>query len=288
MDSGCGPCPSPVFPDGTSVSLPIPSLYGPSRYNELRHGADDLGTIAKSLSRGRFRPADTCHLDPDLTAQTIPRPADWRPAFGQVGAAQKHLEQQEVAIGDVFLFFGWFRDVVRDPDGNWKYKQETPGVHRLFGWLQIGAVHCVGAGNIEFREHHPQFGKHPHLHSNPEFEERPWSANNTIYVASDQMLVNDHPPRIQLPGAGVFTKNPPVLTLTDPDQEKRSIWRLPACFHPDNSRRGLSYHNDRTRWTLKGESTSLRSVGRGREFVFDASGNTQATDWLIDTLQQAR
>ena len=161
MDSGCGPCPSPVFPDGTSVSLPIPSLYGPSRYNELRHGADDLGTIAKSLSRGRFRPADTCHLDPDLTAQTIPRPADWRPAFGQVGAAQKHLEQQEVAIGDVFLFFGWFRDVVRDPDGNWKYKQETPGVHRLFGWLQIGAVHCVGAGNIEFREHHPQFGKHP-------------------------------------------------------------------------------------------------------------------------------
>ena len=49
------------------------------------------------------------------------RPPDWRPAFGQVGAAQKHLEQQGVSVGDVFLFFGWFRDVIRNTDGRWKY-----------------------------------------------------------------------------------------------------------------------------------------------------------------------
>ncbi|CAI8922445.1 hypothetical protein EMIT0158MI4_310005 [Burkholderia ambifaria] len=35
----------------------------------------------------------------------------WRPALGQTGAAQGHLSNNGVGAGDVFLFFGWFRQV---------------------------------------------------------------------------------------------------------------------------------------------------------------------------------
>ena len=290
MDSGCGPCPSPVFPDGTAVSLPIPSLYGPTRYDELRHQAEDLGAIAQTLSKGRFRPYDTCHLDPDLAAEAMHRPPDWRPAFGQVGAAQKHLEQQGVSVGDVFLFFGWFRDVIRNTDGRWEYKPKSQSVHRLFGWLQIASIHNVGGGteNTDFRNRHAEFARHPHLYSNPEFQEPDWHANNTMYVARDTFRRDRNATSATIPGAGVFTRNPPVLTLTEPGQDKRSIWRLPAFFHPEEGGAGLSYHKDPARWTRTGQWIRLRSVGRGQEFVFDAAGNTEATDWLVDILEQAR
>lgn len=55
------------------------------------------------------------HLDPDLRRDALPtRPNGWRPAFGQSGAAAGHLFNQEVGIGDLFMFFGWFRKTIAE------------------------------------------------------------------------------------------------------------------------------------------------------------------------------
>ena len=80
-------------------SLPIPYKKNTlTTYNHL-----NLGKDVKYLSKNKIRPSDTCHHDPNLiTGQ-----------FGQVGAAQTHLENNKVGTGDLFLFWGWFRETIR-------------------------------------------------------------------------------------------------------------------------------------------------------------------------------
>jgi len=55
---------------------------------------------------------------PALSHSSLPREPGWRPLFGQSGAAQGHLRNQHVNIGDVFLFFGLF-----DVTGNYSILQ---------------------------------------------------------------------------------------------------------------------------------------------------------------------
>ena len=76
-----------------------------------------------------------CHLDPDLAAESGPEVPGCQAAFGQVGAAQRHLDYELVGRGDLFLFFGWFCEV-QQVEGTWRY--------RLLGWLQVGEVVRVG------------------------------------------------------------------------------------------------------------------------------------------------
>ena len=86
------------------------------------------------MSKNKIRPTDTCHNDPNLlTGQ-----------FGQVGAAQTHLENNKVGIGDLFLFWGWFRETKKIKN-KILFDKRDPGHYRLFGWFQIGKV-------IELRE----------------------------------------------------------------------------------------------------------------------------------------
>ena len=51
-----------------------------------------------------------CHLDPDLRAEVYQREVGWMPAFGQTGASLTELYENGVCVGDLFLFFGWFKE----------------------------------------------------------------------------------------------------------------------------------------------------------------------------------
>ena len=70
-----------------------------------------LAALLAGLSRQQHAINDRVHLDPDIDRSADNRLPGWRPALGQTGAAQTHLEGQGVGPGDVFLFFGWFREV---------------------------------------------------------------------------------------------------------------------------------------------------------------------------------
>ena len=85
------------------------------------------------------------------------------PAFGQVGAAQRHLDNEVVKAGDLFLFFGWFRDVEQH-EGRWRYRPKARSVHRLFGWLQVGGVIRLGNETSSLRERRPDLQRHPQVH----------------------------------------------------------------------------------------------------------------------------
>ena len=73
-------------------------------------------------------------MDPDLNRYTLARKDEWRPSFGQVAAAQGHLRNQGVEVGDIFLFFGWFKQAhIRE--GSWAFIPQAPDIHVIFGWL---------------------------------------------------------------------------------------------------------------------------------------------------------
>jgi len=111
FDSSAGGCPSPIMPDGTLVPFPIPDKASPIRYRDVQIGGYSLGRVVADLTRAKQKPHFGAHLDPDLDAGAYPRGDGWRPVFGQADSAQSALERQGVACGDLFLFFGWFRDV---------------------------------------------------------------------------------------------------------------------------------------------------------------------------------
>ena len=45
FDSSSGGYPSPIFPDDTLCSLPIPDCYSKIKYSDIRHGDTNIGEV---------------------------------------------------------------------------------------------------------------------------------------------------------------------------------------------------------------------------------------------------
>lgn len=105
FDSQSGGCPSPIFPDGTLCSLPIPHDPSEIIYGDLWHGDTNIGETVADLTRNWDGAKEPAHLDPDINYAAYPRQEGWHPLFGQSGIAQRHLDNQDVQAGDLFLFF---------------------------------------------------------------------------------------------------------------------------------------------------------------------------------------
>ena len=255
FDSAWGGCPSPVLPDGTMLSMPIPSVENTgTTYEEIRHGADSYIGIWKQLMPRQTQFPVYCHLDPDLRRDVRPVPETWRAAFGQVDASQTHLENQGVGVGDLFLFFGWFRETDYDKNGKLRYKPNVVGKHMLFGYLQIG--------EILRREDVCALPWHPHADQGTY-----GNTNNAIYVAADKLSGTD------LPGHGTFRYND-ALVLTK-NGCARSRWALPDFFKEVR----ISHHNaDSFR------NGYFQSVPIGQEFVI--SEDERITNWAYEIIHK--
>ena len=102
FDASSGGRASPIFANGDIFSVPIPQKkQSPSRYRELQfndmYGREILNLIgAKSISVNDFY-----HNDPLLSGD--------EGIFGQAGGSQGELDNCEIGQGDLFLFFGWFK-----------------------------------------------------------------------------------------------------------------------------------------------------------------------------------
>ena len=110
FDSSAGRVASPIFPSGEMCSLPIPEPTSTitsqsKRYAEITFGNCNLGTVVDDLTRGEIKGDRMAHLDPDLSYDSIDRQANWKPVFGQSGAAERHLQNCNVQEGKLFLIF---------------------------------------------------------------------------------------------------------------------------------------------------------------------------------------
>lgn len=274
FDSSLGKVPSPIFPSGELCSLPIPESVSngdSTRYEEIKAGKRSLGSIVNDLTRGRIKGHASAHLDPDLNSSSLSRLPGWKPLFGQAGAAESHLQNKGVKEGDVFVFYGWFRQV-EQVAGIYRYVKDAPDLHLIFGWQQIER-----RISVDNRQEIPSWAlDHPHC------KRTKYSKFDSIYISSDQVKL----PGVvtNKPGAGVFQKFDPALCLTAPGM-LRSTWRLPPWFYPHEGKSALSYHTSLSRWQLVEDHVLLNSVGRGQEFVLDCQEYPEALSWLTGMLR---
>lgn len=256
FDSANGRQPNPIMPDGTLLSLPIPDdKKGNNPFGSLVWNGHTYFDIICSLKPKTDLKADSmCHLDPDLRKDVRAREKGWQPAFGQTDIALKHLRNQGVSIGDLFLFFGWFRQTEMK-DGHLVYKKDAPDIHAIYGYMEIGDI-------IEKQSDIPHWLKdHPHA-------DRPdaWANHtNAIYLPTSNLsFLPAHK------GCDVLAYRKDRV-LTKPGMF-RCYWDLPGFFKKVE----ITYNPNPWR------DGCFKSAGRGQEFVMDSTPEILA--WVINIL----
>ena len=253
FDSSAGGFPSPII-NGKPISLPIPYSRSGVSYQHI-----NLGKMVEDLTAGKLVARDFCHNDPDLEMG----------AFGQVNSAQSHLQNQNVGVGDLFLFFGWFREA-EVVDNNYRYKRDAIEHHRIFGWMFIDQKFKVGSHTEEFRHEFTKYADHPHAMGK-------WTPNNTIYLASETVsLFGEHTVR----GFGNFSASSRTL-LTNQNAPSKRFWGVPDWLNPSKGGCIPTYHDERS--YVDG---LLKTAGRGQEFVCHPHENNNFKEWLLDLFSE--
>ena len=184
FDSSAGGIASPILPDGTLLSLPIPGESN-TKYSDIAFNGEKYSEIIGRLYPGFFDSNEnTCHLDPDIRKDLRCNPVKgWKPAFGQTDTAQGQLRNAGVEPGDIFLFFGWFRGV----DENYNYIKNSKkrfnndfysyaDTQVIYGYMQIGKI-------ITDPDEIKKFYWHPH-------SEGDYGKNNTLFIPSKRLIIN--------------------------------------------------------------------------------------------------
>lgn len=218
FDSTNGKCPSPIMPDGTLLSMPIPAQEDVS-YSDISWKGTTYEDILKQINPKAIY--DRCHLDPDIRDNRVSKVNGWLPAFGQLGAAQGQLANAGVERGDLFLFFGWFRQVEDSGSGyrfvSRKHEDFYKGndVHVIFGYMQIGEI-------ITDQKKIKEYYWHPHsssIHTE--------STNNVIYLPSERLSLEP-----SLKGYGTFDfRKDRVLTM---EGRGRATWNEYSFLMPEH------------------------------------------------------
>jgi len=274
FDSSYGGMASPILPDGRLVSLPIPSGSDKFTLADINLGGIDSARLITDLSGGRHGLETRVHLDPDLDRAPDSRLPGWRPALGQTGNAQSHLRDMRVGQGDVFLFFGWFREV-ECYRNTWRYVPGSPDLHVIFGWLEVGDVLPVVLERTKCLKRFPGIADHPHVATPDSYDDM----RNTLYLAREQSAFS---PGAEF-GGGRFKQYSESLRLTQPGCS-RSIWSLPDWFMP-NGRSPLTYNPRPDQWQLAGGRVCLRSAAKGQEFILDGTSYPELEEWVASIVR---
>lgn len=253
FDSQFGKQASPILPDGTLLSLPIPSNDFMT-YSSIKWGGRFYYDIIKELKpRTYLNENSQCHLDPDLRASIFKREKGWMPAFGQTGSSLTELRENGVKEGDLFLFFGWFKQTEYHK-GKLHYVHNAPDLHVIFGYMQIGSI-------VESPTHIPEWLKY-HPHSNIEKYMVAWSKGmNAIYLPTHHLSTVP-----ELPGSGTFSFDK-RLVLTK-EGYSRSRWEFPETM------RGVEISHNPHGW----KADYFQSAARGQEFIMN--GTPAVMDWV--------
>ena len=253
FDGSAGRRPSPII-NGIPQSLPIPCQNSTTSYQHF-----NLGKIVADLTNEKFSGNDFCHNDPYLI----------NGAFGQVSSAQSHLDNQNVNSGDLFLFFGWFRET-EVVNGKFRYKKGAQDHHRIFGWMFIDQKLAVGTQTKKFRHKYPKYANHPHAIGQ-------WESNNTIYLAPETFfLFKENPIR----GFGKFPMSDRTL-LSNCNAPSKRFWDIPDWLDPAKGGCVPSYHDKKS--YIDG---LLKTAGRGQEFVCHPRPNEKFKEWILNRFSE--
>lgn len=180
FDNSNGGCPSPILPDGTMLSMPIPSDDN-DRYEDLFY--DNVSYLKLLENLNPKRTYSSCHLDPDIRDDVRKaKILNWKPAFGQIDSAQGLLKNAGVERGDLLLFFGWFKKChKKDGDYNFNTREmsddfyEYADLHAIYGYMQIGEI-------LTDKDQIKKYSWHPHAS-----DARLDNKQNALYIPSERL-----------------------------------------------------------------------------------------------------
>jgi hypothetical protein len=284
FDSTSGGGPSPILDGRRLFSLPIE--YGKRekrrRFSDLRFDGKNLGKLIARL-HPHIDGDDYCHLDPDLRADILPGRAKskrWRPLFGQADSWASHLLKMDVGEGDLFLFFGLFRE-----SRGWKsFLPESREMHVVFGWLQVDKVILDPVSWAQEKEN-SWASEHPHTYGNW------WEHRNILFVSKRELeiVTRRGTTKTGMPGAGVFEKYHPRLRLTSPKSDSATKWRVPKFLAPDATH-GIAISSiGGGKWTTDDDTRYAYfdpgHIRRWQEAVI--TGNRQAVTWALQLIKKS-
>jgi hypothetical protein len=295
FDSASGYGYSPFDPEtGRYIVMPIPGskseqiLANKTRYEDLRIKQNYLpGIMASNLREIVFAKEigysrktrdeitiNFAHFDPWLGhCPWLDDGADHHiGAFGQVNAAQGHLEKNSVGVGSLFLFFSRFVPIKGRENQIGIPLDYKKGAYFLYGWLKVGKV----AKSMSDIQDEQLRLRHPHA-TDAYFAKY---KNNAIYL-SDKLLSNDS----AINGCGYFPRLCKELLLSSVQHPQTPcVWQLPAFFHQPENR--PTYLQKASRWILQEDSVSclVTVPARGQEFVFRNSPDFVA--WLSGIIER--
>lgn len=252
--------------------VPIPSLKEKVGYEDIKYSKDKtmFDKAKENIKNCKFLmkvPIEClnkelkvgCHLDPQL--KNYYGNDNFLASFGQVEKAQKYLENNEIGVGDLFLFYGWFYDEKAHKDK-----------HIIWGYMQVGDVLTFNEdGTVnsckqerdkkltrEDVEKEYQFLKNqPHWENT---ENYPFKRNNTIYIA--KKYFNDDE-KSNIKGYGVFKYNE-KLALTDSNADRKSDWCVPNLA---NVKIMKSSGKENDHYSFDSDGRINIAKGYGQEFV---------------------
>ncbi len=282
FDSKYGGNCSPIMPDKSLISLPIPVGQRDLgiRYDEIYIDLDRKHTYKKLMDDLHISVDDNlCHFDPDLRSSSLERKPIWEPLFGQSNASRTHLiDTAKVRKDDLFLFYGTFRRTFYKQNGNLDFESDHPR-HIIFGYLL--SDHPCDLGRIGINRFKHENPDKERAFDHPHFSEAYGRKRNNVVFASQKGFSS------RKFGAGVFKYNKNLLLTKDGFQ--KSVWELPDLFDPNYMT--ISYHSDEDRFRILGnDRILLQTVAVGQEFVVSAKDKTTESkleQWAIDLIENS-
>jgi len=260
IDDAYGKGASPIFPDGRMVSIPIP-VKGTERgipYRDIKFGTSNFQHLIIQLNLPIHK--TVCHFDPDLQKSSIKRHKNWKPCLGHHGAAATHLLNQEVSPGDIFLFFGTFRQVEMADNKKWTFLSVSVKRHIIFAYLRIGQILDLRKTADRKEAVKLGYGDHPHLIND-------YPKTNVLFVASNTNR-----------SSSLF-KFDRELVLSQ-DNQSKSTWELPLFFNDLT----ISRHGNQNRFSIQHNKTILKTVGIGQDFVVQENQDVKA--WVYELIDK--
>lgn len=234
FDTSNGGFPNLILPDGTMFVIPIPDKKQHFKYGDLDniYDGEKISNIINDVTGNRIKYNSTVKkrvltksIDYCTSTYTAHNDPYFHKAFGyflgQQHAAQGHLNNNHVAEGDLFLFFGNFQEVEKI-GGKWQYIKDSIVRHVIFGWLIVNKV--VNLNDDSQKEH--TLGKYPFLKFHPHFRYN--YPKNTLYIPSEE-LIELNKRKIAEKGSGQF-KYSERRNLGNPYKQNLTSWMLPKII----------------------------------------------------------
>ena len=267
FDSSAGGHPNWIFKNKL-YPIPIPQAYSGIAYKEMQFENNlSYFDVMKDLGITQFSEG---HLDPDIHAKQLSqRKTHWQGIFGQHGAALSHLNHRNVGEDDLFLFFGWFKQIDY-VNNKFSYVKEAPDIHVVWGYLEVDQI-------IDFQKKRPDLWMqyHPHYVFREDY-----STLNSLFLAKPNSTLFPNQP-----GAAWLNFHEKLILTKPEENKKRGQWLLPRCFFDNDDKCLLSYHEKRIGKKKNKNWYEVAAANRGQEFVLNTellpkNSKLSLIDWL--------